>query len=387
MKVAIPKEVAPGETRVAATVATVKEFTKAAWQVAVEAGAGEGSFISDAQHKDAGATIERDPAALLGQADLVLKVQGPIVREGGLDEIAAMRGGAVLVCMLAPASNPQRIERLAAGGISAFALELVPRLSRAQSMDVLSSMSTLAGYKAVLMAADALGKIAPMMMTAAGTITPASCMVIGAGVAGLQAIATARRLGATVRAIDTRPAVKEQVESLGARFVHLEVAGHKAEGTGGYARDLGEAFYKDEQDVIAPHLEECDMAVTTALIPNRAAPVLITGKMVERMRPGSVIVDLAVTAGGNCSLTRPDQRVSAHNVTILGPTNLPALVPVHASQMFARNVAAFLRELVKDGRINVDPNNEILAAMLVAHGGQVQHPRVVATLPPKDGTS
>ena len=371
MKLAIAKESVAGETRVAATAATVKEFVKASWQVAVEVGAGEASFISDADYQQAGATVEPDPAALWAQADVILKVQGPVARPGGFDELAALHSGQVLICLLDPVGNPQRIERLAALGVSAFAMERVPRITRAQSMDVLSSMSTLAGYKAVLLAADTLAKMAPMMMTAAGTITPAACMVIGAGVAGLQAVATARRLGATVRAVDTRPAAKEQVESLGARFVHLEVAGHKAELETGYARDLGEAFYAHEQEVLAPHVKECDIVITTALIPNRRAPLLITEAMVATMRKGSVIVDLAVSAGGNCTLSKADQRVVAHGVTVLAPTNLPALLPVHASQMYARNVANFLRELAPDGKVNVDLNNEILRPMLVAHGGHV----------------
>lgn len=371
MKIGIVKESAGGETRVAAIPAAVKDYIRLGIEVCVEAGAGEGSGIADNLYQQAGATVAPTAKEILAQADIILKVLPPAIRPDDLDEIASMKRGAILICMIDPSAHTERLEKLATAGVSSFAMELVPRISRAQSMDVLSSMSTIAGYKAVLLAADHLGKLMPMLMTAAGTIQPANCLVIGAGVAGLQAIATARRLGATVRAVDTRPPVKEQVESLGARFVHLEVAEHKAEGAGGYARDLGEAFYRDEQQVIAPHLKDCDIVITTALIPNRRAPILITADMARTMPAGAVIVDLAVNAGGNCSLTKPDEVVRDGPVTVLGPTNLPAMVPVHASQMYSRNLAAFLRELVKDGKVNLDLNNEVLKAMLVTHEGKV----------------
>ncbi|MFB3892450.1 MAG: NAD(P) transhydrogenase subunit alpha, partial [Phycisphaerae bacterium] len=348
--------------------------------------AGQGAGITDSDFTQAGAAVVSDPAVIFRQADIVLKVQIPAKRPDGLDEMTLLRQGLVLVGMLEPLTRPDRLAALAGTGAACFAMEAVPRISRAQSMDALSSMSTVAGYKAVLLAADRLKKMMPMMMTAAGTVHPAGAMIIGAGVAGLQAIATARRLGANVKAVDTRPAVKEQVESLGARFVHLEVAGHKAEATSGYARDLGEEFYRDEQETIAPHLKDCDIAITTALVPGRRAPILLTETMVQTMPPGAVIVDMAVAAGGNCVLSKADQAVEAHGVTILAPTNLPALVPVHASQLYARNLAAFIRELVKDGKVNIDMSNEVIRSMLVANEGKVLFAPVHEAQAKKDGS-
>ncbi len=384
MKIAVLKETLPGETRVAAVPATVRDYVRSGLAVGVEAGAGLGAMISDEQFAAAGASVESDARALLASADLVLRVAPPRVRDDGLDEIAAIKRGGVLVGMLELATAGLRLEKLAAAGVTAFAMELVPRITRAQSLDALSSMSTIAGYKAVLIAADALKKMMPMMMTAAGTIQPCSFLVIGAGVAGLQAVATARRLGATVKAVDTRPAVKEQVESLGAKFIHLEVPNHKAETSGGYARDLGEEFYRHEQETIAPHLKDADAVITTALIPNRRAPLLITEAMVNSMQAGSVIVDLAIGAGGNCALSKADQRVETAHVTIFAPSNLPSMVSVHASQMVARNMQAFLAELVKDGQIKLDMDNEVLRAMLVTDGGAVKWPP--APQPAKDTT-
>jgi NAD(P) transhydrogenase subunit alpha len=267
-------------------------------------------------------------------------------------------------------------EKLAERGVSALALDMVPRITRAQAMDVLSSQATLAGYKAVLLAADTLGRICPLMMTAAGTLRPAQALIIGAGVAGLQAIATAKRLGAVVTAVDVRPSVQEQIESLGARFVAMEVS-HEAETSGGYARDLGEDFYREEQEIIAPVLKTADMLISTAQIPGRVAPLLVTAAMVEQMKPGSVIVDLAAPSGGNCAVTEADQRVECAGVTVLGPTNLPSALPVHASQMFSQNLAALLGELLDDqGRLDLSADNEILHGMLITRGGEVVHPKV-----------
>ncbi len=366
MKVAIPREMHAGETRVAAVPETVRQLKAAGLEVAVESGAGAASFVRDEDFQAAGATIETDHAALLRSADIVLKVRPP----DAATEVPLLKPGAVLVCLLQAAQNPQAVEKLAAANITTFAMELIPRISRAQNMDVLTSMATVAGYKAVLLAAGTLARMMPMMMTASGTINPASVLVIGAGVAGLQAIATAKRLGAVVRAVDTRPAVKEQIESLGAKFIALEVT-HDAEATGGYAADLGEQFYAQEQQVLAPHVKTSDIVITSALIPGRRAPLLITEAMVGAMKPGSVIVDLAAEQGGNCSLTRPGETVNRGGVTVLGPPNLPALLPVHASVMFARNVMAFMKELIREGRVHVNRQDEVIGQTLATYEGQV----------------
>jgi len=374
MRAAIPKESAPRERRVAATPATAADLARAGVEVAVEAGAGREAFFPDADYEAAGAAIVSDPAELFGRADLVLKVGPPsIASAGGRTEVAWLKRGAVLVAVLAPASNPAVVEGLAEAGVTSFSLDAVPRISRAQSMDVLSSMGTIAGHKAVLMAADAMPKMCPMLMTAAGTIRPARALIVGAGVAGLQAIATAKRLGAVVTGVDVRPAVKEQIESLGARFVALE-ADHDAQDAGGYAKDLGETFYKREQEILAPHVAQSDMVITTAMVPGRPAPVLITADMVARMKGGSVIVDLAAPAGGNCTLSRHDEKVLCEGVTIFAPTNLPSAMPLHASQMFSHNVWAFLTELLdEEGNVHIDMENEIIAATLVTHEGRAVH--------------
>ena len=374
MRLVVLKEIRPNEERVAMVPQVLGRFVKGGAKVTVEAGAGAGAFMPDAEYAAAGAEVSADVAAMLAEADVVVKVCPPTTDDSlGRCEVDLLRGGSVLVSLLDPLGSPERIERLAGRGVTSLALERIPRIARAQSMDVLSSMSTLAGYKAALMAADALRRIAPMMMTAAGTIRPAAAVVIGAGVAGLQAVATAKRLGAVVKAIDVRPGVKEQVESLGAKFIPMEVR-HEAEGSGGYARDLGEAFYRREQEIIAPHLKDADMVITTALIPGRPAPVLITEAMVRSMKAGSVVVDLAAASGGNCALTEPDRRVRRHGVVILGPTNLPSELSVHASQMFSRNVGALLDELLDEGgQIRLDMDNEIVRAALVTHGGRVVH--------------
>ncbi len=364
MKIAVAREIAPGETRVAAVPETVKGYVRQDIEGLVEAGAGSSAHLSDEAYRHAGASVIDDVAELLGQADLVLKVARPLSVEGR-DEPSMLRSGSALVAMLSPSTQGPLAQQLAEANVTSFALEMIPRITRAQSMDVLSSMSTLAGYKAVLAAANALGRLLPMSR-------PAAALVSGAGVAGLQAVATARRLGAVVKAVDTRPAVKEQVESLGAKFIPLEVD-HEAEDAGGYARDLGEDFYKQEQDVLAEHVAAAHMIITTALIPGRPAPKLITREMVESMTPGSAIVDLAAVAGGNCSLTEAGQRVEHAGVTILGPENLPAEMPVHASWMFSRNVANFLGELIQEGQLNVDTENEVIKGTLVTHEGQVVH--------------
>ena len=371
MKLAILKEITPGETRVAAIPQTAAALTKLGLEVLIETGAGDKSFFSDADYQAAGAKVTSDIAELFA-ADIVAKVTAPIMdKSAGRNELELLGKGKILIAVLGPAANQELIAKLAAGGVTSFALDQMPRITRAQSMDVLSSMSTIAGYKAVLLAADTMVRMCPMMMTAAGTVKPADALIIGAGVAGLQAIATAKRIGAVVMAVDVRPAVKEQVESIGARFIPMEVD-HSAEDAGGYATDLGEQFYKSEQEIIAPYAKRADMIITTALIPNRRAPILITKQMVESMKGGSVIVDLAAGSGGNCSLTEADQKVVHNGVAILGPTNLPASVPYHASQMFSRNVATFIKELItEDGELKIDMENEVITGTMVTHEGKV----------------
>ena len=366
MKIGVCKE--STETRVAAVEETVKAFKKNGHEVFVQSGAGAAANVSDENYRQAGATVLPTLKDLLASAELVLKVQPPTDEEVGL-----LRSGTILVSMLAPLTNPGLAAKLAAAGVTGFSMESVPRIARAQSMDVLSSQASVAGYKAVLVAANKIGRLMPMMMTAAGTIQPAGVLIIGAGVAGLQAIATARRLGATIKAVDTRPAVKEQVESLGAKFVPLAVDHQQAQDAGGYAKDLGEEFYKQEQDIVAPHLKGCSVVICTAQIPGRKAPLLITEAMVKTMAPGSAIIDLAAPAGGNCSLTKVGQWVEAFGVSIYGPANLPAEMPALASTLFARNVATFLNELIKDGQVKLDLNNEVIKGMLITHEGKVVH--------------
>ncbi len=375
MKIGVLKEVTPGETRVAATPDTVKRFVSDHLEVLIESGAGVKAFFSDEDYESAGARIVSDATELLSEADVVVKIHPPTTdAAGGRDEVGMLREGQVLVSVLGPLTSHDLVEKLAAAKVTSLALDTVPRITRAQSMDILSSMNTIAGYKAALLGADKLAKLCPMMMTAAGTLRPANVLVIGAGVAGLQAIATAKRLGSIVTAIDVRPPVREEVESLGAKFVPMEVHHDQVQDSDGYATDLGEEFYKGEQEIIAPVLKNSDIAITTALIPGRAAPILITREMVEQMKPGSVIVDVAASAGGNCTLTEADKEIEHGGVTIMGPTNLVAQVPIHASQMFARNIANFLKEFITDqGEIDLDMENEVIKGTLITHQGEVVH--------------
>ncbi|MEJ2540907.1 MAG: NAD(P) transhydrogenase subunit alpha, partial [Gemmatimonadota bacterium] len=343
MKVAVLRE-GPDEARVAVVPASVRELVKAGAEVAVLAGAGERAGVSDEEYREAGAQVVDDPGEVLAGAGVLVGVQPPA--EGDAPgELGSLEPGLVLVSFLDPLGNPQRAADLAARGVSAFAMELIPRTTRAQRMDALSSQATVAGYKAVLMAANELPKLMPMFMTAAGTIRPAKALVLGAGVAGLQAIATARRLGARVEAFDVRPAVKEQVESLGATFLETEhdVA---AEGEGGYAKELSEEQHQRELELIAEHIADADLVITTAQIPGRPAPLLITEAMVRSMARGSVIVDMAALSGGNCELSEAGETVVRHGVTIMGPDNLPGSIPVHASQMYAKNAVTFLLEMI-----------------------------------------
>lgn len=367
MQVAVLKETAARENRVALTPDTAGRLVKSKVDVVAQRGAGERAGFPDDAYAAAGARLLDDAPSTTRGARVVLKVQPPTDAE-----IASLEAGSILISLLRPGQNGDLSRRLAERGVSALALELVPRITRAQTMDVLSSQSTVAGYKAVLMGAGNLGKFLPMLTTAAGNIQPARVFVIGAGVSGLQAIATARRLGGVVSAFDVRPAAREQILSLGASFVAAEVVTPGAEAVGGYAREQTAEERDRTLAAIANHIRDMDLVITTANIPGRAAPRLITEAMVRTMRPGAVIVDLAAENGGNCELTRPDEVVQAHNVTILGPVNLPSSVPFHASQMFGRNVLALLQHLIgKDGTMVVNPSDEITGAMLLTHEGKV----------------
>jgi NAD(P) transhydrogenase subunit alpha len=357
MKVGVPKETAAGERRVALVPELVSKL--AGIEVVVEQGAGEAASFTDAAFTEAGASIG-DPWA----ADLVAKVRKP-----SDDEVGKLRDGQVLIGFLQPLTDQEGIERLASRGVTAFAMESIPRITRAQSMDALSSQATVSGYKAVVLAADRLPKFLPMLVTAAGTVVPAKVLVIGAGVAGLQAIATARRLGAVVSGFDVRPAVKEQVESLGAKFLELGVVGEETEG--GYARELSEEEQRKQQDELEARIGDFDVVVTTALIPGRPAPKLIPQSAIESMRPGSVIVDLAAEAGGNADLTQADEEVTHNGVTILGPTNLPSSMPYHASQLYARNVTALVNHLAPEGELKLDFDDEITAGACVTRKEEV----------------
>jgi NAD(P) transhydrogenase subunit alpha len=357
MKVGVPKETAQGERRVALVPDLVSKLEGI--DVVVEQGAGEAASFMDDGFTEAGAAIG-DPWA----ADLVAKVRKP-----SDDEAGKLRDGQVLIGFLQPLTDQEGIERLASRGVTAFAMESIPRITRAQSMDALSSQATVSGYKAVILAADRLPKFLPMLVTAAGTVVPAKVLVIGAGVAGLQAIATARRLGAVVSGFDVRPVVKEQVESLGAKFLELGVVGEETEG--GYARELSDEERRRQQEELEARIGDFDVVVTTALIPGRPAPKLIPQSAIESMRPGSVIVDLAAEAGGNADLTRPDEEVTHNGVTILGPTNLPSSMPYHASQLYARNVTALVNHLAPDGELQLDFEDEITAGACVTRKEEV----------------
>jgi NAD(P) transhydrogenase subunit alpha len=380
MKVGILRERRAGETRVAGSPDMVKKLVAMGVEVVVEAGAGDGAAISDDDFTGAGATIDRDAASVYGAADVVLKVQRPISGgEGVADEIAMMREGTVLIGLLDPLAHREQANEYAARKLTAMAMETIPRISRAQAMDALSSQSNIAGYKAVIDAAAAFTRIFPMMMTAAGTIAPARVLVLGAGVAGLQAIATARRLGAIVSAFDVRPAVKEEVESLGATFVEVP-SDEEGATEGGYAREMSEDYKRRQTELVHETLKKHDIAITTALIPGRPAPLLITEQMVRDMKPGSVIVDMAVEAGGNCELSEFDKTVEKHGVTIVGTANLPAKVPGNTSMLYARNLLNVLTLIVdaETGALAIDWDDEIVKGMLLTRDGEVVHPALTA---------
>lgn len=385
MLIAVPKETFPGERRVALVPAAIGPLVKKKLQVQVESGAGVAAGITDDEYRAVGAAVVTDRAALLKQADIVLQVRTLGANpEAGKADLAHLKEPSVLIGTSDPLGNPQAMKTLAERGVTLFAMELIPRITRAQSMDVLSSMATIAGYKAVLLAANTLPKIFPMLMTAAGTLAPAKVLVIGAGVAGLQAIASARRLGAVVSAYDVRPVVKEQIESLGGKFIELDLATADAEGAGGYAKALAEEQQRRQREQLGHHVAECDVCITTAAVPGKPSPLLITADAVRRMKPGSVVVDLAAERDGNCELTKPDQTVVENGVTILGPTNLPSEVPIHASQMYAKNLTNFLGLLIRDAKFHLNLDDEVVRDTLIATRGEVVNPRIreLLSLPP-----
>jgi H+-translocating NAD(P) transhydrogenase subunit alpha len=373
MRVGVPKESLSGETRVAVIPAAVPGLIKAGLEVLVEQGAGTAAGFPDADYAAQGAKVV--PRAEAFGAEIVLQVRATPIEPGRL------RAGQAVIGFADPLGAPAAIGEAAATGATLLSMELMPRITRAQSMDALSSMATIAGYKGVLLAANALPRMFPMMMTAAGTVSPARVFVVGAGVAGLQAIASSRRLGAKVEAYDVRPVVKEQVQSLGARFVELPLEAADAEDKGGYAKAQDETFYQRQREMMLKVVANCDVVITTALIPGKRAPILITTEMVEAMPPGSVVVDLAAERGGNCELTRPDEVVVHKGVTILGPSNPPASVPYHASQMYSKNILTFLTHLLgkegaKEASLPINPEDEITRETLLTREGQVVHPRV-----------
>ena len=372
----VARETEADETRVAMTPSAVKQFLKFGFVVKFEAGAGRAAGFPDQEYQDAGAEKIDSAAEGFAEADLVAKIRPP--RDGGT-AVASMKAGAILVCGMQPLLRLPLVQSLAQAGVTTFAMDLVPRITRAQKMDILSSQATTAGYMAVLLAATHLPKMFPMMMTAAGTIRPAKVLILGAGVAGLQAIATARRLGAVVEANDIRPAVKEQVESLGAKFVDTGTP-PQAETSGGYAKETSEEYARKQREILTKHLAAADAVITTALIPGRKAPVLISGEMLAAMPAGSVAVDLAVEMGGNIEGSVAGETVTKHGVTIIGEPNLPALVAKDASQMFARNIADFVEPLVKEGKIEPDWEDEIVSATVVTHGGEIRHAASVEAL-------
>ena len=372
--VAVTRERRAGETRVATTPEAVKKLLALGVSVAVETGAGISASTPDAEYAAAGATISPDLAATLADADILLKVRSP-----SDEEIAHLKPGAIVVGLLNPHVEREALEALAGRGVDAYAMEFVPRTSRAQVMDALSSQANLAGYRAVIEAAEAYGRAMPMMMTAAGAIAPAKVFVMGAGVAGLQAIATARRLGGVVTATDVRPAAKEQVESLGAKFVAVEDEEFKqAETAAGYAKPMSAAYQEKQAALVADHIKKQDIVITTALIPGRAAPRLVSEQQVMSMKPGSVLVDLAVEQGGNIAGARPDKIVPVGGARIIGISNLAGRIPADASSLYARNLAAFATLLIKDGAVAPDQEDDILKSSLVTHGGDIIHPALQA---------
>ncbi len=377
MIIGVIRETFPGEKRVALTPASISVLRKAGFEIFIETNAGDAAGFPDNLYQEKGATIVKEHDMIFSACSIILHVHPFVSYPNTVEsDLLLFHQDHILLSLLDPLSSPEVVRHLAERGITSFALELMPRITRAQSMDVLSSMATIAGYKAVILAADVLPKIFPMLMTAAGTIAPARVFVVGAGVAGLQAIATAHRLGAIVYAYDVRPGVKEQVESLGAKFVELPLEVHDAEEKTGYAKQMDETFYRKQREHMAKVVSETDVIITTAAIPGKKAPILITEAMINSMKPGSVIVDLAADSGGNCSLTRPGETYVKNGISIMGPLNLPASVPNHASQMYANNISNFLLYLLKGGMAKFDETDEIIRETMVTRSGTIVNPRV-----------
>src|SRR5437899_3209398 len=379
MRIAVSKETIPGERRVALAPDSCKKLVQAGYSISVESGAGDAAFFTDDAFRQAGAAVETDAAAMIGSADIVLHVNPPAADGAGRDEIQSMRPGTILLGSLMPLRNPEVVRTLAARRITAFSTDAVPRTTRAQSMDTLSSMANITGYKGVLLAATELGKYFPMFMTAAGTVFPARVFIIGAAVAGLQAIATSRRLGANVFATDVRPEVKEQIERLGAKYVGVEQK-ESASAGGGYARELSEEDKARQRELLAEQCSAADVVITTALIGGVFAPKLITAAMVQRMRPGSIIVDLGADGGGNCEVSRLGERVVVSGVRIIAPLNLPATMPTHASLLFSRNLAAFILTFTKDKSFVLDLSDDIQKASIITREGEILHSRTKEAL-------
>ncbi len=388
MVIGVPKETYPGEQRVAMIPALLPSLHKAGFEVWLETGAGEAAGFPDAEYQEGGAHLTPSRDELFAKADIILQVRTAGANPHFEADRPRLRSGQILVGLMEPLWRAEVMPQLAQRGVIAFAMELMPRISRAQSMDVLSSMATVVGYKAVLLAASHLPRMFPLLMTAAGTLQPTRVFVIGAGVAGLQAIATARRLGAIVEGYDIRPAVKQEVESLGAKFVSLGLESEEAQEATGYARAFDEAFYRRQQQLLTSVIARNDVVITTAMVPGQRAPLLITREMVRTMRPGSIVIDLAAEWGGNCELTRPGETITEYGVTIMGPVNLAATVPFHASQLYSRNIANFLNLLFKEGRLNLE--DEITRSTLVTYEGEVVHARVkdkLQSLSAKEGAT
>jgi H+-translocating NAD(P) transhydrogenase subunit alpha len=375
MQITLLRETDPQESRVALIPESVKKLVGLKAAVAVESGAGQDSGASDADYETAGATVSKDRNALLASADVLVAVNRPPT-----EDVARLKKGAVVIGFLRPLDEPQLLRPLLEHGVTAFAMELIPRSTRAQAMDALSSMATIIGYKAVLLAAERVPRMFPMLTTAAGTVPPAKVLVLGAGVAGLQAIATARRLGAVVEGFDVRAAAGEAVRSLGAKFLEVDMGGQSAEGAGGYAKEVTEEVMNRSRELIARQAKQTDCIITSAAVPGRRAPILITDEAVAGMKRGSVVVDLAGPTGGNCTLSKLGQTVDVNGVWVMCPENLAATVPVHASALYSRNLTTFLSELIKDGELNVDLSNDVVGPSCAVHAGEVKEPRIQAAL-------
>lgn len=377
MIVGVPTEIFPGENCVALTPAATKQLIKLGLEVTIEAGAGTKAGFPDAEYSAAGAKLAPSRSDVFGSADVICQMKGAGANpETGSSDLELLRSGQLVIAFHEPLLALDTTKKVAGKGVSAVSMELVPRITRAQSMDALSSLATVAGYKGVLLAASTLPRFFPMFMTAAGTVAPAKVLVLGAGVAGLQAIATAKRLGGVVSGYDVRPVVREQVESLGAKFIELDIETEGAEDSGGYAKEQSEDFIARQQAAMAEVIAAQHVIITTAAIPGRPSPILVTEEMVRGMAPGSVIVDLASERGGNCALTQPGETIVAHGVTIMGPVNLATTMPYHASQMYASNVTTLLKEFLKDGQLEIDMGNDVVEGCLVCTGGEIVHPRV-----------